>query len=70
MESITDLLAHPIAKGIITGIVTGIAGDVAAFRAWKTWQDAAVYDYATLSFRAVQGAIVGLITAAGLWVVL
>ena len=61
-----DVLAHPIVKGAIAGAVSAATVDFAAFRAWKSFSDAATYGWITAAFRWFQGAIVGAVTAAGL----
>lgn len=56
---------HPIVQGALTGALTAASVDYAAFRAWKSFQDAVTYDWKTALFRWVQGAIVGALTAVG-----
>lgn len=63
---VQTLLQHPIMQALVSGLLAGVAGDLVAFRAWKSWQDAAEYNWSTASFRAVQGAFVGLLGYFGL----
>lgn len=66
MEQVQAFLQYPLAQTVIAGILTGIAGDIAAFRAWKSWNDAATYSWSTFTFRAFQGGVVGLLTGLGI----
>lgn len=66
MNEVQAFLQQPLVQTVITGILAGIAGDIAAFRAWKSWNDAATYSWSTFSFRIVQGAGVGLLAGLGL----
>jgi hypothetical protein len=61
----TDLLAHPVVRGALAGLLAAAAVDLGAFRAWKTWQEAATYHWGTASFRWVQGACIGALTGLG-----
>lgn len=65
-----ELLSHPVVQGAIAGALAAASVDFAAFRAWQRWQDVAAYSWATATFRWVQGAIVGVVSAAGLGVLL
>ena len=60
-----DWLSNPIVQGAVTGAATAAAVDWAAFKAWKKWQDIVTYDWSVATFRWVQGAVVGAVTAAG-----
>ena len=55
-----------LAAGAACGVASAAMIDFAAFRSWKKWDDALVYDWRTASFRWVQGAVVGMVTALGL----
>lgn len=66
MEDVQAFLAHPIVKGAITGWLTAALVDYAAFRSWKSFDDAWAYDWKLAAFRWAQGLITGAITAAGL----
>lgn len=63
-----ELLQHPLVQGTIAGLVSAALVDFAAFRAWKSWQDAASYSWGTALFRWAQGAVVGFVTALGIGV--
>lgn len=56
----------PIVQGALTGLIGAAVVDFAAFRAWKSWHDIAVYQWGLASFRWFQGAVVGAVTAAGI----
>ncbi len=64
-----EFLHHPIViamlKGAGSGAVSAAWIDLLAFKSWKCWHDAAVYDWSTASWRWFQGAVVGALTAAG-----
>lgn len=61
-----DFLHHPLTQGALTGLLAAAAVDFAAFRNWKSFNDAASYSWGVAAFRWFQGAVVGLVTAAGL----
>lgn len=63
------LLANPLLNGAVTGLLAAASVDFAAFRAWKSFDDAKTYDWSVALFRWVQGAIVGVVAAAGLGVI-
>jgi hypothetical protein len=66
MDQVQAFLAYPIVQGAITGFVGALAADVSAFRSWKQWNDAAIYDWGIASFRWFQGVVLGALTGAGL----
>ena len=51
--------------GALTGLLAAAATDLHAFRAWKSFHDAATYDWGTATWRWLQGAVVGGLTAIG-----
>ena len=59
------ILTSRITAGALSGLLSGAAGDFMAFRAWKNWHDAVEYDWSTASWRWVQGAVIGAVTALG-----
>lgn len=65
-ETMTEFLQHPAVHGALVGALTAAKVDLSAFRAWRSVHDFAVYDWRTATFRWVQGAILGALTAAGL----
>lgn len=48
----------------IAGAVAAAATDIAAFRSWKSFDDAVRYDWGLAAWRWFQGAIVGVLTVA------
>lgn len=61
-----EFIHHPLVQGVITGVIGAAAADFAAFRSWKSFDEAASYDWSTAAWRWFQGAVVGLVGAAGL----
>jgi hypothetical protein len=64
--SFTDLMQNHIVQGAINGVMAAAVIDLQAFRNWKSFNDAAEYQWGTAAFRWFQGAVVGALTAAGL----
>ena len=58
--------AHPVTRGAIAGILTAAAVDIQAFRAFKSWEEAATYGWGIAAFRWFQGAVIGALAALGL----
>lgn len=61
-----EFLHHPYVQGAITGVVSAAVVDFAAFRSWKSFHEAHEYDWYTALWRWTQGAVVGLVSAAGI----
>ena len=61
---------HQAIAGALTGLVTAIEADFAAFRAWQSWHDAAIYDWRTATFRWCKGVVIGALSGLGLGAVL
>ena len=61
-----ELLQSPLFKGALAGLISAALVDFAAFRSWDSFDDLKTYRWKTALFRWVQGAVVGLVTAAGL----
>lgn len=55
--------------GAMTGWASAAVADFAAFKSWKSFNDAFIYDWKVAAWRWVQGAIVGAVTGAGLGVI-
>lgn len=68
MEAIQAFIAHPYTSAAIAGAAAALVVDVAAFKNWKTWHDAATYNWGTASFRWFQGAGIGFLSALGIQV--
>jgi hypothetical protein len=66
LDLLSAFLHNHLTQGAISGLLAAAAVDFQAFRTWKSFHDAATYDWPTATFRWVQGAVVGLVTAAGL----
>lgn len=61
-----EALHSAIGRGALSGLAAAAAADFAAFRAWKSFDDALNYQWRVALFRWCQGAVVGAATAAGL----
>lgn len=61
-----ELLNNPYVRAALTGVLAAAAVDIAAFRSWKSIDDALSYSWNLALWRWGQGAIVGLISAVGL----
>jgi len=61
-----EWLQRPVVQGAIAGAIAAALVDLAAFRAWKSWQDAASYAWGTATFRWFQGAVVGALSSVGI----
>lgn len=66
MTEVQEFLRQPLVQSAIAGIVTAAAVDIAAFRSWQSWNDAANYSWSVAAFRWFQGAVLGLLTGLGL----
>lgn len=64
---IHTVLAQKLLAGALSGWLAAAVVDVHAFQQWKSFHDAAVYDWGTATFRWVQGAVAGAIMAGGLF---
>ena len=61
------LIAHsPLAHAALVGAISAAGIDFQAFRSWKTFHDAEQYSWGTASFRWLQGAALGVLTALGI----
>jgi len=74
-EAVGDVVRRQVAAGQqhagnlergLLHLLAAAAVDFAAFRAWKSFNDVATYDWSTASFRWFQGAVVGFLSAAGM----
>lgn len=65
-----NLAATQTGRGALAGLAAAAWADVVAFRAWKSWNDAATYQWGTASFRWAQGFVLGAMSSLGLDVVL
>jgi hypothetical protein len=61
-----EWLSNPFVAGAIAGVVSAAAADIAAFRSWKSFDDAKVYSWNVAAWRWFQGAVMGLLAAAGI----
>lgn len=56
-------LQAAVLQGAVSGLLAAAAVDVAAFRAWKSFNELLSYDWKLASWRWVQGATLGAIGA-------
>lgn len=61
-----SFLENVYVKGALTGALAAAAVDIAAFRSWKSINEALEYEWSIAIFRWGQGAVVGFLTAAGI----
>ena len=61
-----SLLANKYVAGALSGLLAAAVVDIAAFRSWKSVDDAKAFDWKVAGFRWLQGAISGVLIAAGL----
>jgi hypothetical protein len=67
--TIQAVLAYPAVRGALAGLISAALVDFGAFRSWKNFHDAYVYDWKTAAFRWCQGAVIGAVTGSGLSVI-
>lgn len=60
------MLENRLVAGAMTGLMAAAVVDIGAFRSWKTVDEAIAYDWRTALWRWFQGAVVGMLAAAGL----
>lgn len=60
------LLHTPWVVGAVNGALGAAAADLHAFKTWKSYHDAATYDWGTASWRWLQGAVLGAVSGFGL----
>ena len=63
--TITAAFAFPFVRAAIAGALAAAAVDLAAFRAWHSFNEVLTYDWKLAAFRWAQGALVGAISAFG-----
>jgi hypothetical protein len=64
-----EFLSNPVVLGALSGIVVAAQIDYAAFRSWKSVEEAMKYDWKVAAWRWFQGAVGGAIVAAGIGLV-
>lgn len=52
------------AIGFVTGVFGAMRVDYMAFKSWKSWHEAAIYDWRTASWRWLQGAVTSAVGGA------
>ena len=62
------ILASPFVQGALAGLLAAALVDFGAFRTWKSLDDFRTYNWGLAAWRWFQGAVTGLITAAGIGV--
>lgn len=59
------VLQHPVVTGALAGFLAATAVDVQAFRSFKSFDEFKRYSWTLAAFRAVQGLIIGALSAVG-----
>lgn len=60
------LLANKYVAGALAGFIAAAVVDINAFRTWKSVDEALAYNWRVASWRWLQGAISGVLMAAGI----
>ena len=60
--------SSPLMAGALSGLLAAALVDFAAFRSWKSFDSFRTYEWSTATWRWFQGAVTGLVTAAGIGV--
>lgn len=60
------ILGNKLFAGVLAGVTSAAVVDFAAFKSWKSWQEATEYNWSVAAWRWFQGAVGGLLAAAGL----
>jgi hypothetical protein len=64
MQLQLDTLLHSaFATGAVSGLLSAAAVDFSAFRAWKSFKEAATYDWGIAAWRWAQGFVAGGLAA-------
>lgn len=63
---IQTIWQNPATKGALVGWATAAKQDYAAFKSWKSFQDAMHYNWSVAIWRWIEGAITGAAIGAGL----
>jgi hypothetical protein len=58
-------LHNPLVQGALAGWLSAAGADLAAFRSWKSFDDAAHYDWKVAIWRWFQGTLLGVLSGAG-----
>lgn len=61
-----SFMTPAVVSGILIGIATAVKVDWDAFRGFKSFHDAAEYNWSLTLWRALQGALVGFFGATGI----
>jgi len=56
---------HTIGQGALSGFASAALVDFAAFRSWKSVQEAREYSWGLAAWRWFQGAVIGAVMATG-----
>lgn len=66
MEAVQAFIANPYVAGALSGLAAAAVVDFGAFKTWKSFEEAAAYDWTLAAWRWGQGAITGLVAAFGI----
>lgn len=55
----------PLLRAALSGVIVAAAVDFAAFRSWKSFQEARTYDWGVAAWRWFQGAVIGVLAYYG-----
>lgn len=66
VELLQAVLSNRYVAGAVSGALSAAIIDIQAFRSWKNVQEALAYDWGVAIWRWFQGAVLGVVGAAGL----
>ncbi len=66
MDEVLFVLKQPVVKGAIAGALASARADYEAFKAFKSLEQFAAYDWRVCAWRVIQGAVIGAVSAAGI----
>lgn len=66
IETLQSVLHNSVVRGALVGALGAAYVDIAAFRKWQSFHDAAEYGWGLASWRWFQGAVLGALSAVGL----
>lgn len=64
-DAFAQFIGHPLVQGTLLGLLAAASTDYDAFKGWKSYRDAMVYDWGLAVWRWFKGALIGFVGALG-----